>query len=993
MDLSYYKSMEPIFGSWHITRLIGEGSFGKVFEIEREDFGRTYKAGLKVITIPQSESEVKSVLADGMDMRSATAYYKEFVEEVVDEFALMAQLKGNSNIVSYEDHAVIAHKDGIGWDILIRMELLTPLLDYSAERTMSQDDILKLGIDICRALEYCKTFHIIHRDIKPENIFIAPSGDYKLGDFGIARTVEKSSSGMSKKGTYTYMAPEVYQGQTYGASVDIYSLGIVLYRLCNHNRAPFLPSYPAPISYSDKEASITRRIGGEPIPAPESGDERLKQIILKACAYAPQDRYQQPEEMRRDLEALLSSDAKTPFTAKPSVGHVTEKTARNPALQGGTAQEQTPQPEPWQPQAGQAGYGQAQPAYGTGEDSTVFLFEEKKEQPRVGQEIPPAPMPQAQMRPEPEMAERKKGRNTPFLIVGVIVGGVLAAGILAFVVGGALIRGVGGSAAPEPVDSQQIVETSSDAAQPEAEPEEPEETEEMYLGAGGSSYAAPPEAEPGVLNVNVPSFNEALFGNFRMEPVDSVGADADAAQSEGGGEDVVMFMEKEGYDTELFLFPEALSGKSTSLDFSEERVSYDGAESYAFTKENQADIFAARLVSKYADEVDLSSYVPSFKEFYEQAIAGKMDYMNVTYVDKHGESHTEAAYYTTGYGELTLYSPVFDETASPQLMLQDENYGVSWDGYMLQLSKNGLTAEYAPAGFGQKDAESVKEIEGYASSPDDVYQGISYMALSSDPAALQEVNFKDGTAADSPRVEFSAENTVTVSWERRVPMAEGSQNAGAGAEAVEEAGSVTFRYLPNPGIGFIALEGDSVYKYQMSREQYKRSLVHFGEDSMSASEDEWEELQAIQGKVQKQLTDAFSAKGMSVRIENGVVSMDADVLFAVNEAKLSKEGKEYLDVFVDGISSILTENPDNAMYIDIAVVGHTDSTGDDAYNLKLSEQRAQAVTDYCVEREGFLMVYLRPVGVGSQDLIYDENGKEDRAASRRVDFIVGYRGM
>ena len=46
MDITYYKQFEPIFGSWKIDHLIGEGSFGKVFEITREDFGVTYKAAL-----------------------------------------------------------------------------------------------------------------------------------------------------------------------------------------------------------------------------------------------------------------------------------------------------------------------------------------------------------------------------------------------------------------------------------------------------------------------------------------------------------------------------------------------------------------------------------------------------------------------------------------------------------------------------------------------------------------------------------------------------------------------------------------------------------------------------------------------------------------------------------------------------------------------------------------------------------------------------------
>jgi len=239
MDMSYYKTHEPLFGAWYITREIDEGSFGKVFEIERKDFGRTYKAALKAITIPRSQSEIKSIMADGMDADSVTAYFRGFVEELVDEFALMSRLKGNSNVVSYEDHIVVQHSTGIGWDILIRMELLMPLLDYVSSNALARKDVIQLGIDMCKALELCQKYNIIHRDIKPENIFVSEVGDYKLGDFGIARTVEKTSSGLSKKGTYTYMAPEVYRGDTYGSSVDIYSLGIVLYRLLNDNRTPF----------------------------------------------------------------------------------------------------------------------------------------------------------------------------------------------------------------------------------------------------------------------------------------------------------------------------------------------------------------------------------------------------------------------------------------------------------------------------------------------------------------------------------------------------------------------------------------------------------------------------------------------------------------------------------------------------------------------------------------------------------------------------------
>ena len=146
MNTEYYKKYEPIFNSWYIKALLGEGSFGKVFEIERQDFGVTYKAALKAITIPQSQSEIKSVMSDGMDEASATSYFRQVVEDIVSEFVLMSKLKGNSNIVSYEDHIVVEHKEGIGWDILIRMELLTSLIDHIHKEKLSRKDVIKLEI-------------------------------------------------------------------------------------------------------------------------------------------------------------------------------------------------------------------------------------------------------------------------------------------------------------------------------------------------------------------------------------------------------------------------------------------------------------------------------------------------------------------------------------------------------------------------------------------------------------------------------------------------------------------------------------------------------------------------------------------------------------------------------------------------------------------------------------------------------------------------------
>ena len=303
--MSTYEIGSTVFGKWKICRRLGQGSYGTVYEIQREDFGDTYKAALKVITVPQSEMEIQSVLAEGMTLPQAEKYFYSVVEDIVRESAIMSRLKGTGNIVSYEDHNVIRHSDGIGWDILIRMELLHPLLPYVYQHPMARRDIIKLGIDICKALELCQRYNIIHRDIKPENIFISDNGDYKLGDFGIARTIERTTSGLSKKGTYSYMAPEVYAGREYGFSVDTYSLGLVLYRMLNKNRGPFLPQPPEAITFSSREQALVRRISGEPLPCPFYGEGRLGEIVLKACAFDPKERYSSPQQLRQELEAIL----------------------------------------------------------------------------------------------------------------------------------------------------------------------------------------------------------------------------------------------------------------------------------------------------------------------------------------------------------------------------------------------------------------------------------------------------------------------------------------------------------------------------------------------------------------------------------------------------------------------------------------------------------------------------------------------------------------
>lgn len=290
---------------WKIVEKIGEGSFGKVYKARRTEQGKTFYSAIKVITIPSNAGELSSVRSENPDEQSVKEYFYSLVEECIQEVNTMEYFRGNSHVVSVEDYKVMEYLDDIGWDIYIRMEYLTSFLDYCAGRALTEEDVIHLGIDLCKALEYCQCQNIIHRDIKPENIFVSRFGDFKLGDFGIARELDRTMSGLSKKGTFSYMAPEMYRGETYDARVDIYSLGIVLYKLRNHNRLPFISLKKQLITYRDKEEALNRRMAGEKLPVPAEAGEAFAEVILKACAYDRHDRYESAEEFRMALEQIL----------------------------------------------------------------------------------------------------------------------------------------------------------------------------------------------------------------------------------------------------------------------------------------------------------------------------------------------------------------------------------------------------------------------------------------------------------------------------------------------------------------------------------------------------------------------------------------------------------------------------------------------------------------------------------------------------------------
>lgn len=333
-----------IFGSWQIRELIGKGSRErtKVYRITRNSRGiLEEERALKTVTV------CEAAILDKMTARARSEYEanrKILCEKACNEVLLMNRLEGEPHIVGYLDWE-LRDRTG-GTDLLIAMQLLETMEALrDTKEIFCEADVLQVGMDICEALIPCQKEGIVHRDIKPANIFRRPDGrgGWLLGDFGISKIVDDGMGVSTRIGTPAYAAPEQVRIGGYDSRVDIYSLGIVLYELSNRNCLPFSSS-----RYCTEEMINRRVIFGEPLPAPSGASPAFTGVILKACAFRPEDRFQTAQEFLDALRGLTRSgnagsspgSAADPYATVPLAAFARENP---PAVE--TAPADTPQVE------------------------------------------------------------------------------------------------------------------------------------------------------------------------------------------------------------------------------------------------------------------------------------------------------------------------------------------------------------------------------------------------------------------------------------------------------------------------------------------------------------------------------------------------------------------------------------------------------------------------------------------------------------------------
>ncbi len=294
--LAELKLISPLLSNMEVVSCLSERGGTSVYLVRSTRSGQSYI--LKHISVPESQKQVDALLFTGAaaSKEDAQKYYEQVVSDYQSELETLESISSSPNLACYRSYQIVPKEDAIGYDVYLLAEQRKTLVDYLSDNAMTHVCAVNLGMDLCNALIDLRASGLIHRDVKPPNIYLSPQGHFVLGDLGIAKISELKYCSMPEHMLSSYSAPELFElVGSIEPTTDIYSVGLILYRIYNGNHGPFEDEK------TSAKAADRRRVTGEQLPAPMYADYELTEIILKACAFKPEDRYQTPDEFKDAL--------------------------------------------------------------------------------------------------------------------------------------------------------------------------------------------------------------------------------------------------------------------------------------------------------------------------------------------------------------------------------------------------------------------------------------------------------------------------------------------------------------------------------------------------------------------------------------------------------------------------------------------------------------------------------------------------------------------
>lgn len=243
---------------------------------------------VKMISIPSSPKKMAALILAGAftDRASAIPYFKELTDSIVEEVALLQRLSKAEGYVGFEAWQVVPMDDA-GFDIYLLSPYRPTLETAIHQQELTHLAAINLGLDLSAALCAARQAGYLYCDLNPGNIYLTKDREYRIGDLGFISLESLPYTSLPENHLNDYTAPEISDAfSALNLTIDTYALGVILYQIYNGGKLPSI---------------------GPEIEAPEYADAELAQIILKACAFLPEDRWQDPMQLGQALITYLQS--------------------------------------------------------------------------------------------------------------------------------------------------------------------------------------------------------------------------------------------------------------------------------------------------------------------------------------------------------------------------------------------------------------------------------------------------------------------------------------------------------------------------------------------------------------------------------------------------------------------------------------------------------------------------------------------------------------
>ena len=246
---------------------------------------------VKIISVPASQVQLDALLLTGAysSTEDALAYFSQLTENICQEASLLQRLSGLEGFVGYDKWQIVPMEDETGFDVYLLSPYRSTLERHFRQGPMTHLGAVNLGLDLCSALTVARRSGNLYVDLKPANIFVTDNNEYRIGDLGFVELNSLKYASLPEKYHSSYTAPEVTDAfSALNDTMDIYALGLILYQAYNNNTLPFEGLAP-----------------NEALEPPAYADYEMAEIILKACAPDPADRWQDPVQLGQALVSYM----------------------------------------------------------------------------------------------------------------------------------------------------------------------------------------------------------------------------------------------------------------------------------------------------------------------------------------------------------------------------------------------------------------------------------------------------------------------------------------------------------------------------------------------------------------------------------------------------------------------------------------------------------------------------------------------------------------